>query len=865
MASSQSIIHKPEAPTAAFDLGIFSKVLMYKQAKFDAGADAIQSKINQLESQSVIGDAQKQYLSQKVNGIIEGVNGMGGMDFSDRNVINQTSSYIDSITKDPIITNAINNTRQIQKGVSYWEKLKADAASGKKGVYYNPANEYDYMEGVNDYVRKSKTDASASYSDRPISPPVDVNKQLMTAAKDVVASTYVDRDGNNRYILKTGKVVTADRLYEHALTQIQTDPNLANQIRINAKYNYLQKGPDGNLSENQLENLRATYVRADQNKVARLELEKAETEKLMSLSGDKNEQIRFQAHLDETNRELDKYRGDKYNRLREIDAIIATNPEQAATTVYSNRLLEGIAAARAFKEENVKFDTAAMFEDKMRFDQDEKKYQRSVTERKLIMEQTDLDLKEQKMLLDAQGDANKLAAASGIAGGTGSAAGGIISEVTSLPTNVRKSSQETQMDQIKAIDMQKANVQQDYYHYLYNFKGATDMFTKEGKTYVPTEKGKNILPDQLKILKDLRDGKKIPAALDPEFIKIANKMQELDLVRSQYVNNIIDVNKEALNSKRKELGLNDTDYDLFLRGKSAIDQLPEIETTSVYTGGQSMSSTSPGIIKAKDYSKLSSDPQTQKAVEMYKKYQGKLIVDKDKVESIYVSKGTQILPRSYIPVGLKESDLKARGNALKEQIRGRGYFSMDGKEKPEQTRGADYASENIKYIGDFYGDLGNGARPYVQAEIDNGLSGKDKVVQTVLVDVDDTYAGNFRSFAQNANEAARQEVLRNDRLDYDSMSSDGRNVIKTTIVKQGRGVDGGDAAALQVYITHDSKGQKITPKAITLNKTAGMSISKAVELAKTFADDYAAFYRKEKAQGRRTTVSIFLDELNKPN
>lgn len=843
--NSQSQIHKPEAPTAAFDLNLFSKVLLLKQSKFDNGADLIQSKISNLENTQVLGEAQKKYLSDKVNGVIEGVNGMGGLDFSDRNVINQTSGYVDTITKDPIINTAITNTRNIQKGIAYFDKLKQDVAAGKKGVYYNPANEYDYMDSVNDYLRKSKTDPAAILQEKPISPPVDVNKALMSAAKEVVASKYTERDGTNKYILKDGRIVTPARLYETALTQIQTDPNLANQIRINAKYSYLQKDANGNINLAQLQGLKATYLQSNEAKITSLQNDLVDLGKKHMAAGDKDSQVRIQSQIDDTAAELNNYMTNQSNRENEINSLLTNNPEAAAANVYTNKLLEGIVAAKAFREENVKFDQSAMFVDKLNFQVGQELFDQKMAEQNYALETAKLSLAAAKQVADGTNGKSGSVDPSGT--------DGIYSDALSLPTNVRKSSQETQIDQIRGVQMQQANTQQDYYHYLYQFKNSSGLVQKNGNVYQPTEAAKTMWADQMKMRQDMRDGKKIPVPLDPEFLKLANKYDDLELVKKQYENTVIDVNREALQIKRKELGMSDNDYELFLKGKAIVAQLPDKTVLTPY---------STKIVTAKDFDAAPKDIQTQKAIEIYRNNSSKMTPDAKSVEKIYESKGTQILPRSFTPVGLKKSDLDARAASLKGQIESQGFYSLDGSIKPENTIGKDVLQENIAYIGDFFGDLGNGAQNYVKSEISNGLTGDKKESQTVLIPVDNTYSSNFRSFAQNVNEAARQQVLREGSLEYNSSSSDGRNVIQTKISKLGRDTND-ESSALQVFITHDENGKRITPQAITIKGSQGKSISENVELAKRFADNYAEVYKQAAKINKKPSVAAYIDILNK--
>ena len=90
------------------DLNVLSTVLSHKQHQYDTEADKIQNQINSFAAQTQgMNEAQRQYFNSKLNSVVNGINSLGGIDLSDKNVGNQIEGFASSIYNvDPCVPSA---------------------------------------------------------------------------------------------------------------------------------------------------------------------------------------------------------------------------------------------------------------------------------------------------------------------------------------------------------------------------------------------------------------------------------------------------------------------------------------------------------------------------------------------------------------------------------------------------------------------------------------------------------------------------------------------------------------------------------------------------------------------------------------
>lgn len=96
------------------DLGLFSNVMSIKQKKIDDNVSAVQAGIDQLGLLDVMKDEDKNYLNEKINGLVGSINNLGGVDFSDSNIMRQIEGLGSDIYGDSNIITALSSTKAIR-------------------------------------------------------------------------------------------------------------------------------------------------------------------------------------------------------------------------------------------------------------------------------------------------------------------------------------------------------------------------------------------------------------------------------------------------------------------------------------------------------------------------------------------------------------------------------------------------------------------------------------------------------------------------------------------------------------------------------------------------------------------------------
>src|SRR5690606_6132519 len=131
------------------DLGLFAKVLGTKQQQFDIGTQKIQAGIDALGQLDVMKEEDRTYLNSKINNLVNSLNQMGSVDFSDMNVLNQIEGMGGDIYGDNKVITALSSTKAARKLISGYEKYKTDPKLSK---LYSPVNEAYDMKKVMDWV-----------------------------------------------------------------------------------------------------------------------------------------------------------------------------------------------------------------------------------------------------------------------------------------------------------------------------------------------------------------------------------------------------------------------------------------------------------------------------------------------------------------------------------------------------------------------------------------------------------------------------------------------------------------------------------------------------------------------------------------
>lgn len=156
MASAYSIIHNYGNPESNFDFDLISKVMGYKQQKFDANLAKIDAVYSKLENIDLARDVDRQYFAQRLNSLTNEINSAsqeGGLDLSNNSLMRNINQHIDQVYDDNVMQAMIETSkfRNYQASVA---KIKEDSPE-----LYNQTNEAFGMAPFIDYMNNQEVGA----------------------------------------------------------------------------------------------------------------------------------------------------------------------------------------------------------------------------------------------------------------------------------------------------------------------------------------------------------------------------------------------------------------------------------------------------------------------------------------------------------------------------------------------------------------------------------------------------------------------------------------------------------------------------------------------------------------------------------
>lgn len=220
------------------DLGLFANVLSIKQKKFDDNAQRVQSQIDQMGLLDVIKPEDQQYLNSKINNIVNTVNNLGGVDFSDPNTALQIEALGSDVYGDKSIINAVASTKRIRGLQNSYEKFKTDPKLAK---FYSEANEGYDMRRVSEYMSDGQVGSvySGPRSATPYTPYRDNHIKAFERVKADMQTTLTD---NGLYYSKvTGEYIHPERIMSMAADLLS--PQEKSQMQRDGWYMYNRAAP----------------------------------------------------------------------------------------------------------------------------------------------------------------------------------------------------------------------------------------------------------------------------------------------------------------------------------------------------------------------------------------------------------------------------------------------------------------------------------------------------------------------------------------------------------------------------------------------------------------------------------------------
>lgn len=215
--------YKPEPYVQPFDLNIMAKVLGTEQQKFDEEGKKIQNQIDQFGSLDVIKGVDRDYLNNKINSLVSGINDLGGVNLADQKISSRIEGMGSEIYGDKNVVNAVAATRQIRSLQASYEKMKTDPKLSKQ---YSKTNEDWDNQFVNAYAQDNKVGSTYS-GPNSATPYAPYRDNLIKAAQGLKANMIpnITSDGVTFTTIE-GKTITPQRVMQMSADLLLPDEKL---------------------------------------------------------------------------------------------------------------------------------------------------------------------------------------------------------------------------------------------------------------------------------------------------------------------------------------------------------------------------------------------------------------------------------------------------------------------------------------------------------------------------------------------------------------------------------------------------------------------------------------------------------------
>lgn len=218
---------------APIDLSLLAKVNQFKETRFEQNAAKIQETINTIGNLDVMRDVDKAHLNEKVNGVVEGINKMGGVDLSDMSISNQLQGYGSSIYNDDKIITAVTSTKNVRSLQADYAKYSSDP---KYKGYYSPINEAYDMRYVSEWLANKDLGKAYSGPSKAFAYQ-NIDKFSADIAAEVTPNYTKDVTSNGLYIdTRTGEHVDAQKIKDEISARLMSDGNMSEQVKRNSWY-----------------------------------------------------------------------------------------------------------------------------------------------------------------------------------------------------------------------------------------------------------------------------------------------------------------------------------------------------------------------------------------------------------------------------------------------------------------------------------------------------------------------------------------------------------------------------------------------------------------------------------------------------
>lgn len=218
MANYTSIPRRFERPTSSINLAYIDASLKEKQKTIDSNFGLLQSSVESVLGQDLIREQDRDYLKEKVNGVITTLGNTDGIRFDSNKARFSIQSSLAEAAKDPEILKQVANTKKVRQIQEFYQ------ARSKKGDINQQNFEYAYQKsGVNSYIKGDQEDIS----DFKYLEYVDVDAKLDETARKLKAANpneEVSIQGlDGKTVNRKVSALSPEEMRNHLRTQLNSN------------------------------------------------------------------------------------------------------------------------------------------------------------------------------------------------------------------------------------------------------------------------------------------------------------------------------------------------------------------------------------------------------------------------------------------------------------------------------------------------------------------------------------------------------------------------------------------------------------------------------------------------------------------
>jgi hypothetical protein len=228
---TQYAAYKPEV-----DAELYGKLIMKKEADYEAGLQKAQQDVDYLASMPVANEADRQHLQELVHNVTTELNQSTNVDWSNLSVQKLTDKHITKIANDEKLQKAIASASVYKNG---YQKAKS---SEEDNGGLDAANQFDWQVQVAPWLNSNE--AGKKFDGR-FNPFVDIWKGASKVAEEVPIEEWTETSNlgdvdnpNKTAFSRSFKARRPEKITNSVLGYLNTDPGASNQVFLQAKYQY---------------------------------------------------------------------------------------------------------------------------------------------------------------------------------------------------------------------------------------------------------------------------------------------------------------------------------------------------------------------------------------------------------------------------------------------------------------------------------------------------------------------------------------------------------------------------------------------------------------------------------------------------